>query len=93
MRVFTAIPFSPWSEKARWALDHHQIDYREAPFMPVFGEFALRFRMRKPFGAVTVPNLHDGSPHFHPVYPRHSRICSSRLVRNVSTPSSGAMPI
>jgi glutathione S-transferase len=60
MRVFTAIPFSPWSEKARWALDHHRVNYREAPFMPVFGEFALRLRIRKPFGRITVPILHDG---------------------------------
>ena len=60
MRVLTAIPFSPWSEKARWALDHHQVDYREAPFMPVFGELALRLEMRRPFGRVTVPVLHDG---------------------------------
>jgi glutathione S-transferase len=60
IRVFTAIPFSPWSEKARWALDHHHVDYREAPFMPVFGEFALRLRMRKPFGRITVPTLQHG---------------------------------
>lgn len=60
MRVFTAIAFSPWSEKARWALDHHRVDYQEAPFMPVFGELALRLRMRKPFGRITVPVLHDG---------------------------------
>ena len=64
MRVFTAIPFSPWSEKARWALDHHRVDYREAPFMPVFGELALRLRMRKPVGRITVPVLHDGGHWF-----------------------------
>jgi glutathione S-transferase len=27
--LFT-IPYSPWSEKARWALDHHRIGYRES---------------------------------------------------------------
>jgi len=60
MLVLTAIAFSPWSEKARWALDHHRVDYREAPFRPVVGELELRLRMRKPFGRITVPVLRDG---------------------------------
>lgn len=60
MLVLTAIAFSPWSEKARWALDHHRVNYREAPFRPVFGELELRLRMRRPFGRITVPVLRDG---------------------------------
>ena len=61
MLVFTAIAFSPWSEKARWALDHHRVEYREVPYAPVLGEYALRWRMRRPFGRITVPVLQDGS--------------------------------
>lgn len=60
MLVFTAIPFSPWSEKARWALDHHHVEYREASYTPVLGEYALRWRMRRPFGRISVPVLQDG---------------------------------
>jgi glutathione S-transferase len=60
MREFTAIAFSPWSEKARWALDHHRVEYREVPYTPLFGEYKLRLRMLKPFGRITVPVLQDG---------------------------------
>jgi len=60
LRELTAIAFSPWSEKARWALDHHRVAYRERPYLPVFGELALRFRMRRPTGRITVPVLRDG---------------------------------
>lgn len=60
MRTLVAIPFSPWSEKARWALDHHGIAYHEASYTPVVGEYALRWQMRRPFGRITVPVLRDG---------------------------------
>lgn len=58
MTQLIAIPFSPWSEKARWALDHHRIPYDYEPYLPVIGELKLRLRMRKPSGLVTVPVLH-----------------------------------
>jgi glutathione S-transferase len=61
LRDFTAIAFSPWSEKARWALDHHRVDYRELPFAPIYGEWVLRLRLRDPFGRLTVPVLQDGT--------------------------------
>lgn len=60
MLEFTAIPFSPWSEKARWALDHHGCDYHEIHHAPVVGEWRLRAQMRRPFGRLTVPVLRDG---------------------------------
>jgi glutathione S-transferase len=60
LRSFTAIAFSPWSEKARWALDHHRVEYREVPFAPVYGEWVLRLQLREPFGRITVPVLQDG---------------------------------
>ena len=35
MRTLYALPYSPWlSEKARWALDHHGIAYREVMYAP-----------------------------------------------------------
>lgn len=60
MLEFTAIAFSPWSEKARWALDHHRCDYRELAYEPILGEYVLRWQMRRPFGRLTVPVLRDG---------------------------------
>ncbi len=57
--VLTAIRFSPWSEKARWALDHHRVDYHEDDYTPIFGEYVLRLRMRKAGGRLTVPVLRD----------------------------------
>jgi glutathione S-transferase len=60
MLELTAIAFSPWSEKARWALDHHRCDYRELAYEPIVGEYVLRWQMRLPFGRLTVPVLRDG---------------------------------
>ncbi|MDC0744212.1 glutathione S-transferase family protein [Polyangium mundeleinium] len=53
------IPFSPWSEKARWALDHHRISYEEVEHQPIVGDLRLRILLRKPTGRVTVPILDD----------------------------------
>ncbi|MDC3959596.1 glutathione S-transferase family protein [Polyangium jinanense] len=54
-----SISFSPWSEKARWALDHHRISYEEVEHYPFAGELRLRILLRKPTGRVTVPILDD----------------------------------
>jgi glutathione S-transferase len=61
MLVLTALPYSPWSEKARWALDHHRMEYREEEHIPLLGDIKLRLRLRRPTGRVTVPVLYDGS--------------------------------
>ncbi|MDQ3035287.1 MAG: glutathione S-transferase N-terminal domain-containing protein [Myxococcota bacterium] len=60
MRRLVALPYSPWSIKARWALDHHGVEYRYEPYMPMLGEPVLRARMGWPRGAITVPVLFDG---------------------------------
>ena len=52
-----ALGLSPWSEKARWALDHSGIDYRETEYTPMLGEYWLRWRLRKFSGRVSVPAL------------------------------------
>jgi glutathione S-transferase len=61
MITLTALPISPWSEKAKWALDHHRIHYRYDEYRPLIGEIKLRLLLRKPTGRVTVPVLHDGA--------------------------------
>ncbi len=57
MPRLVAIHYSPWSEKARWALDHHRINYREVPYLPMLGTPLLRIQMRRFSGKVTVPVL------------------------------------
>lgn len=49
--------FSPWTEKARWALDHHGLPYAYDEYTPLIGEPWLRIRARKPEGPVSVPWL------------------------------------
>jgi glutathione S-transferase len=51
--------FSPWTEKARWALDHHGIAYTYREHVPLLGELLLRARARKLTGRVSVPLLID----------------------------------
>jgi glutathione S-transferase len=60
VRTLHAIPFSPWSEKARWALDHHGIDYREVVFTPPFDEPLLRLRTGNWRGNISAPLFFDG---------------------------------
>jgi len=55
-----ALGYSPWSEKARWALDHHGIAYAYSEYLPMLGELPLRIRAGKMRGKITVPILFDG---------------------------------
>jgi len=60
MPELISLSYSPWSEKARWALDHHRIAYTETEHQIMLGEARLRLKARRPFGKVTVPVLIDG---------------------------------
>jgi glutathione S-transferase len=51
------IPFSPWSLKARFALAHHGLRASEREYKPLFDEPALRVRLRKARGRISVPVL------------------------------------
>src|SRR5690606_22235507 len=51
------LPYSPWSEKARWALDHHRIDHRRIAYLAMLGEPWLRLRLGKLVDKVSVPVL------------------------------------
>jgi glutathione S-transferase len=57
MHLFYNLVYSPWSEKARWALDHHRIEYRSVSYTPLVDEFPLRLRMGRFSGRVSVPVL------------------------------------
>jgi glutathione S-transferase len=55
---------SPWSEKARWALDHHAIAYEEREYTPILGAPGLRWKLRRARagggGTISVPILFVG---------------------------------
>jgi len=54
------LPVSPWSERARWALDHHRIAYQTIEHMPILGERRLRRLLGNPRRRATVPVLQVG---------------------------------
>ncbi len=49
------IYYSPWSEKARWALDFVNVDYKRKNYLPFWGALPLRVATGKPFKKITVP--------------------------------------
>ncbi len=51
------LPYSPWSEKARWALEVRRVPYTKRHYAPLLGEPALRLKLRRLTGTVTVPVL------------------------------------
>lgn len=58
-RRLVALSYSPWSEKARWALDHHRLPYDEVGFVPVLGTPWLKIVSGRVFGRASVPTLLD----------------------------------
>ena len=59
LRVY-GMSFSPYSEKARWALDHHGIAYEWHEHVPMIGERSLRKRVGGDRGTVSVPMAVEG---------------------------------
>jgi len=57
MRTLVGEAYSPFSEKARWALDHHRIPYAYREHYPLIGELSLRLRARRLKGRVSTPLL------------------------------------
>ncbi|MBL8681975.1 MAG: glutathione S-transferase N-terminal domain-containing protein [Myxococcales bacterium] len=54
------LAYSPWTERARWALDHHRIAYDYHEHVPMLGEPLLRLRAKVPAGQrTTVPLFVD----------------------------------
>jgi glutathione S-transferase len=51
------LTYSPWTHKARWALEYCGIDYRYSEYIPRLGEPALRFGTRQWSGVASVPVL------------------------------------
>src|SRR5215468_11323456 len=57
MTELLGLSYSPWTEKARWALDARRVPYTFRHYQPLLGEPALRLKTRRLAGRVTVPVL------------------------------------
>lgn len=57
MTELLGLTYSPWTEKARWALDARRVPYAYRNYQPVLGEPALRLKLRRLRGVVSVPVL------------------------------------
>lgn len=55
--VLYALPYSPWSRKAMWALAAHGITADVRPYKPLIGELGLRMRSGAFFEKPSVPQL------------------------------------
>jgi glutathione S-transferase len=52
--------FSPWTQKARWALERCDVDFAYREYVPTLSEPWLRWRMRQWSGVISVPVLLAG---------------------------------
>lgn len=59
MAELVGLHYSPWSERARWALDHHRLPYVKHEYIPMISEPRLRLKLKRLGGRVTVPILFD----------------------------------
>ena len=59
-RRLVALKVSPWSERARWALDHHGLAYEVLHHQPFIGERKLRALVGPGKQRATVPVLIEG---------------------------------
>lgn len=57
MPTLLGLPYSPWTEKARFSLDARKIAYTFRTYQPLLGEPALRIAQRELAGPVSVPIL------------------------------------
>ena len=57
MPALVSLPFSPWSEKAKWALEARGVPFEIVRYQPLIGELGLRRLLRRWRGRVTVPVL------------------------------------
>jgi glutathione S-transferase len=63
-RTLVILPVSPWSERARWALDHHHLPYRTMIHAPFLGERKLKKLIGPTTKRATVPVLLEGAQRF-----------------------------
>jgi glutathione S-transferase len=59
-RQLVSLKVSPWSERAKWALDHHGLTYDVVEHFPILGERRLRRIVGAGKPKATVPVLIAG---------------------------------
>lgn len=52
-----SLSYSPWSDRVRWALEHRGVAYTRTAYQPMLGEPAMRLKLRRWTGPVSVPVL------------------------------------
>lgn len=57
MSELLGISYSPWTQKAKWVLQHHQLPFTYREYAPGLGAASLRWRLRRRAGVVSVPVL------------------------------------
>ncbi|MFT7521142.1 MAG: glutathione S-transferase [Kiritimatiellia bacterium] len=55
MVILYAIPYSPWSEKARWSLDYSGVSYQERAYQSVLGALPMRARTGRWTERISIP--------------------------------------
>ena len=60
-RRLVSLNVSPWTERAKWALDHHGLTYEVAEHLPILGERRLRRLVGPGKPRATVPVLVAGT--------------------------------
>jgi glutathione S-transferase len=60
-RILYGLPYSPWTHRALFALDHHREDYRFVEHLPLVGEWKLRRLSRHPHPTVPLFVTADGA--------------------------------
>jgi glutathione S-transferase len=60
-RKLISLHVSPWSERAKWALDHHRLTFEVVEHMPILGERRLRKLVGPGKPRATVPVLVTGA--------------------------------
>ncbi|MCG8313571.1 MAG: glutathione S-transferase N-terminal domain-containing protein [Pseudomonadales bacterium] len=61
---FIQLPVSPWSEKARWALDHSHVAYESIEYIPTISTLAVRWQTKRFTSKLTIPILINGNDSF-----------------------------
>ncbi len=56
--ILYGVSYSPWSLRARWALDHHHIVYETRNYTPIFSAPLVRARTGRWRGRLSMPLLH-----------------------------------
>lgn len=62
MVELVGIGYSPWSHKAKWALEYCGIPFVYREYRPGLGALGLRWRLRRALGKVSVPVLFLDTP-------------------------------